>query len=185
MTKILTALLRQHQLNVYESVKTADKNGWFHLAACFPGTGKSMLPSIAFHELQSKGFVEKVCWVTPTISLCEQACDDFSNSPINKHYQSISKMRHSTNDIDPSRGHEGYSITYGALGFDSGRLNQYEFQRFRYLLVLDECHHLSIDSKWHHSVEPLFNLTKYHLLLSGTTQRSDKEFISFLPYAEV
>ena len=45
------------------------------------------------------------------------------------------EINESTNDIDPCRGSDGYSITYAALGLDSSGINAAEFERHTAFLL--------------------------------------------------
>jgi hypothetical protein len=57
-----------------------------------------------------------------------------------------------------------------------------EFQNRRYILIIDEAHHIAVDSLWEKKFLPLWNMAAYRIFLTGTLGRGDKSKISFVPY---
>ena len=51
----------------------------------------------------------------------------------------------STNQEHPTRGCAAYVTTYQALAADTRKVNAKEFRRKRYILVLDEPHHMEAE----------------------------------------
>jgi superfamily II DNA or RNA helicase len=94
-------------------------------------------------------------------------------------------MNAATNDIDPCRGTSGYATTYQAIGADRSGINYDEFRRSRYLLCLDEFHHVSEGSNWHKQLMPLYQQATFVLFMTGTLERHDGKKIAFLPYKEI
>ena len=57
--------------------------------------------------------------------------------------------------------------------------------RARYLLVLDEPHHVAEGSSWHDAVQRVMDRMVFCLLMTGTPSRNDGQHIAFLPYKEI
>src|SRR6185312_807367 len=88
----------------------------------------------------------------------------------------------------------GYITTYQGVAAAPG-LHLQEFRRHRYLLVVDEIHHLPAltdvtgiaprddeASGWSRAIVPLLEAAAVRLLLSGTLERADGRGILWLPY---
>ena len=88
-----------------------------------------------------------------------------------------------TNQEHPTRGCAAYVTTYQALAADTRKVNAREFRRKRYLLVLDEPHHLEEGGVWHEAIQPLYDRAVLRVLMSGTFERGEGTAIAFLPYA--
>lgn len=175
---------RRHQLEIADLARMSPTAGWRVVLDATPGSGKSASVRFAFEALYERGLVQKLCWLVPNLNLAGQACSDFQSESLNNYFSIERRIRHSTNDIDPSRTLDGYSLTYSALSVDRAQINAFELHRSRYLLVADECHHLGSKTKWFAAVRPLLDLSKFHLFMSGTLSRSDRDFIADLPYKE-
>jgi len=147
-----------------------------------PGGGKSVLPIIA-GKLITAGLVDKLMWIAPRLSLTDQAEREFINPYFRDLLQHNITIRKSTNEINPCRGLHGFSTTYNAAGIDEGLLRQ-EFQRYRYILIMDEFHHVQEDSLWHQKIAPLFELAAFRIMMTGTLERGDQSRIAFTPYRE-
>jgi superfamily II DNA or RNA helicase len=78
---------------------------------------------------------------------------------------------------------DGFATTYQAVGLDEGTLEQ-EFERYRYILICDEFHHIQENSLWHKKIDPLFEKAAFRVMLSGTLERGDGSRIAFLPYRQ-
>lgn len=149
------------------------------------GGGKSTLPIIALKELKKANLVDRVCVVCPKDNLVRQCSSGFENpffKNLLKHDYSVNEA---TNDIDPCRGTDGYVTTYQAIGADRAKINYDEFQRHRYLLCLDEIHHVAMDSSWHWSLMPLVAKACFVIYMTGTLEREDGKRIAFIPYEPV
>lgn len=87
-----------------------------------------------------------------------------------------------TNQDHPTRGCAAYVTTYQALAADTRKINAKEFRRKRYLLVLDEPHHIEEGGIWHEAIQPLYDRAVLRVLMSGTFERGEGTPIAFLPY---
>jgi hypothetical protein len=105
-------------------------------------------------------------------------------------------VRAAENAPDPCRGLTGYVTTYQGVAA-APDLHLAAFRQHRYLLVVDEVHHLPATSTsstdatapapdeaagWSAAIEPLLALASVRLLLSGTLERADGRRIFGLPY---
>ena len=169
------------------------------LAAVTPGGGKSLLPVIAACRLISAGFVDRVCWVVPRDSLRLQAEEAFADSMWRTTLGHALSIRAAENTPDLCRGLAGYVTTYQGIAA-APALHLEEFRRHRYLLVVDEVHHLpalaefTVDpivaprddeaSGWSRAIVPLLEAARLRLLLSGTLERADGRGILWLPYRQ-
>jgi len=147
---------------------------------CTPGSGKSILPIIA-GKLITAGLADKMIWIAPRLSLIDQAEREFVNPYFRELLNHRLLIRSSTNENNPCRGLHGFATTYNAVGMDDGAL-QYELQRYRYILILDEFHHVQEDSLWHKKIQPLFDMAAFRVLMTGTVERGDGTRIAFMPY---
>lgn len=145
-----------------------------------PGGGKSLLPVIAAHRLIPT-VADALCWVVPRISLQLQGEQQFVDPHIARLVGHTHTIRAAGNDIDPCRSHHGYITTYNAVGADP-RLHFDEFRRKRYILVLDEPHHIEENAAWHRALQPLIDKATLTIMMSGTWERGDGKRIAFLPY---
>ncbi|NER05497.1 MAG: hypothetical protein F6K17_24365, partial [Okeania sp. SIO3C4] len=75
----------------------------------------------------------------------------------------------------------GYAATYQAIVANQN-LHAQEFQRNRYILVLDEFHHVEEGGSWHKALQPLVDKAVLVIMVTGTAQRGDKKAIAFMPY---
>ena len=147
-----------------------------------PGGGKSLIPVIAAAKL-IPALADKICWVVPRLALQEQGelafMDPFFREELNhKHL-----VRASTNDDNPSRGLSGYVTTYQAISQNSS-LHAQAFTKHRYILVLDEPHHVEFEGIWHAALRPLVEKAALVVLMSGTLERNSGKRIAFLDYTE-
>jgi Type III restriction enzyme, res subunit len=167
------------------------------LAAVTPGGGKSLLPAIAAARLIAAGVVERLCWVVPRDSLRLQAEEAFADPTWREALGHGLSIRAGENAPDPCRGLAGYVTTFQAIAA-APNLHLAEMRRHRYLLVVDEVHHLpaladmapdplaATDADeavgWSRALLPLLEITRLRLLLSGTLERADGRGILWLPY---
>ncbi len=196
-----TRPLRTHQAHVAaivqaiavgEAAEVADI-----LAAVTPGGGKSLLPVIAAAVLIGAGVVDRICWVVPRDSLRLQAEEAFADPAWRTTLSHALSVRAAGNNPDPCRGLAGYVTTYQGIAA-APDLHLAEFRRHRYLLIVDEVHHLPalsdmtpeplVDgaadeaSGWSRALQPLLETARLRLLLSGTLERADGRGILWLPY---
>jgi hypothetical protein len=164
------------------------------LAAVTPGGGKSLLPVLAANTLIATGICERVCWVVPRDSLRLQAEEAFADLGWRAALGHALAVRAAENAPDLARGLAGYVTTYQAVAA-APDLHLAEFRRHRYLLVVDEVHHLPARGAndnagspaddaagWSAALEPLLASAAVRLLLSGTLERADGRRILSLPY---
>jgi len=191
--------LRSHQaetLAVVRAIARGDASATRDvLAAVTPGGGKSLLPVLAAQTLIGAGVCERVCWVVPRDSLRLQAEEAFADPTWRAALGHALSVRAAENAPDPCRGLAGYVTTYQGIAAAPG-LHLAEFRRHRYLLVVDEVHHLppvgandnggaapaDDAAGWSAAIEPLLALASVRLLLSGTLERADGRRILGLPY---
>lgn len=147
-----------------------------------PGGGKSLLPLIAASQLIPK-VADKICWVVPRRSLQKQAEAEFLHARGRQMLGHNHVIRRANNQPQPSRGLSGFVTTYQAIGFGNNHFIQ-EFCDHRYILILDEPHHLEEDGSWEESIAPLVSRAKLTVFMSGTLERSSRRRIAFLPYRE-
>lgn len=169
------------------------------LAAVTPGGGKSLLPVIAATQLIAAGVVDRVCWVVPRDSLRMQAEEAFTDPTWRTGLGHSLAVRAASNSGDPCRGLAGYVTTYQGVAA-APALHLAEFRRHRYLLVVDEMHHLPALADltsdpaavargdeamgWSRALLPLLESARLRLLLSGTLERADGRGILWLPYRQ-
>jgi superfamily II DNA or RNA helicase len=132
-------------------------------------------------KLIEQGLADKLLWIAPRLSLTDQAEREFVNPYFRAMFNHNIKIRQSTNEFNPCRGLDGIATTYNAVGLDEDILYG-EFQRNRYILVLDEFHHIQEDSLWHKKIAPLYASAAYRIMLTGTLERGDGTRIAFTPY---
>ena len=193
-----TGFLRTHQAQlaaIVGAIASGEASGVGDiLAAVTPGGGKSLLPVIAAARLIEAGIVDRVCWVVPRDSLRLQAEEAFTDGLWRARLGHACSVRAAENAANPSRGLAGYVTTYQGLAA-APALHLAEFRRARYLLVIDEMHHLPALSEapgdaagqdeasgWSRALLPLLESARLRLLLSGTLERADGRGILWLPY---
>lgn len=153
------------------------------LVEVVPGGGKSVLPVILASELVPSR-ADAVCWIVPRQSLQEQAEAVFQDELFRRMFNHGLEIRQSTNDLDPCRGKVGFVTTYQAVQANPEAL-KHEFSRGRrYILVLDEPHHVEEGGVWHRALQPLVERSTLLVLMSGTMERGDGKRIAFVPYEE-
>jgi hypothetical protein len=67
---------------------------------------------------------------------------------------------------------------------DEGLLRQ-EFLRYRYILIMDEFHHIQNDALWHIKIAPIYELAAFRILMTGTLERGNKSKIAFVSYGYI
>jgi superfamily II DNA or RNA helicase len=148
-----------------------------------PGGGKSMLPVIAAKVLLP-AVADRIAWVVPRRSLQEQAEAEFATGRSRQLLGHNHLIRKTTGEPDPCRGLSGFVTTYQAIGANNYFLTD-EFRDRRYVLILDEPHHVEEGGAWDRALAPLVKRAALTVYMSGTLERgSNKEHIAFLPYIE-
>jgi len=189
--------LRSHQaaiLSIVAAIATRQKNVQDILAAVTPGGGKSLLPVLAAARLISSGVVDRVCWIVPRDSLRLQAEEAFQDPRWRNLLGHTLEVRSADNSPNPCRDGHGYVTTYQALAA-APDLHLAEFRTKRYLICVDELHHLPAtseldrgeavmneDAAWSSAIAPLLENASIRLLMSGTLERADGKPILWLPY---
>jgi superfamily II DNA or RNA helicase len=174
--------LRKHQSEFNDAISSIIGGAPIrdiYLHVC-PGGGKSIIPVMA-GRLIEKGIAHKLLWIAPRLSLTDQAEREFVNPYFRNLLNHNINIRRSTNELNPCRGLDGFSTTYNAAGLDEGILSQ-EFMNRRYILIMDEFHHVQEDSLWHKKISPLFVQAAYRIMMTGTLERGDQTKIAFVPY---
>jgi superfamily II DNA or RNA helicase len=141
-----------------------------------PGGGKSFVPVIIADNL-IPAIAEKLCWVVPRNSLKYQGEGEFCDP----HWMTSKRIRAAENGDDLSRGLAGYVTTYQAVG-QNPECHAVEFKRHKYIIFMDEFHHIAEGSEWHRAIKPLVDSAVLVILASGTLSRGDGQRIAFLGY---
>jgi superfamily II DNA or RNA helicase len=171
--------LRRHQiavLNVCKEILSGKPIREIILSVC-PGGGKSFVPVILAENLIPT-IADKICWVVPRNSLKYQGEDEFCNP----YWLSNKRIRAADNGYDLTRGLARYVTTYQAVGTDPA-CHARELYQHRYILFLDEFHHVALCSEWHKAIQPLVDSAVLVVLASGTLSRGDGNKIAFLGYS--
>src|SRR5690242_12382477 len=193
----MTLPLRTHQrlvAGIVEAIATGQTELTDILAAVTPGGGKSLLPVIAAARLIEAGVVDRICWIVPRDSLRLQAEEAFADLAWRGALGHAVSVRAAENAPELCRGLQGYVTTYQGIAAQPD-LHLAEHRRHRYLLVVDEVHHLpslaEIDplarddeASWSRAILPLLEAARVRLLLSGTLERADGRAILWLPYRQ-
>lgn len=150
------------------------------ICATTPGGGKSLLPLIAAARL-IPSMADRICWVVPRRALQLQAEQEFVSPRGRQLLGHNHAIRRSANEPDPARGLSGFATTYQAIGLGNDHIVE-EFRRHRYILVLDEPHHVEEGGTWSMALEPLVKRAALTIFMSGTLERGNRKHIAFLPY---
>lgn len=174
--------LRKHQVEFNNAITSIIGGAPVRDIFCHvtPGGGKSIIPIMAGRLIKA-GLADKLIWIAPRLSLVDQAEREFVNPYFRNLLNHNVSIRQSTNEFNPCRGLHGFSTTYNAAGLDDGILAD-EFMNRRYVLIMDEFHHVQEDSLWHKKIAPLFSRAKFRIMMTGTLERGDNTRIAFVPY---
>ena len=170
--------LRKHQqetVTICKEILNGTPINDILMSVC-PGGGKSFIPVIIAENLIPK-VADKICWIVPRNSLKYQGEEEFTNP----HWKTDKRIRCADNGLDLSRGLNGYITTYQAVGINPS-CHALEFKNRKYILIMDEFHHVSKDSEWHRALQPLVDSAVIVIKLSGTLSRGDGNPIVFLDY---
>lgn len=175
-------MLRKHQKEFSQTIDGIIQGSAIRTIYCqvTPGGGKSIIP-IQAGRLIKAGLADKLTWIAPRLSLTDQAEREFVNPYFRAMFKHGLTIRQSTNENNPCRGLDGFATTYNAVGMDEGLLVE-QFKHYRYILILDEFHHIQEDSLWQEKIAPLWALAKYRIPMTGTLERGDGTRIAFVPY---
>ncbi len=189
--------LRSHQETAIaraEEVVTGIRPDKCVVAHVTPGGGKTMLASIYAHELIRLGVVDRVCVICPRDSLRTQVQQAFTDPVRGLVLQVVAEGNRSIEQAALPGSSVGYVTTYQAVVAHSKR-HAKRFKRNRYLLVLDEAHHLAGQDEdddersenyaaWHGAVSPLVERARAVLVMTGTMHRADRRHIPFVRYVD-
>jgi len=175
-------MLRKHQREFEDTIDNIIDGAPIRNIYCHvtPGGGKSLIPIMAGRLIKAN-LADKLIWIAPRLSLTDQAEREFVNPLFRIMFNHSLKIRQSTNENNPCRGLDGFATTFNAAGLDEGLLIE-QFRRYRYILIMDEFHHVQEDSLWHEKIAPLWALAKYRIPMTGTLERGDNSRIAFTPY---
>jgi superfamily II DNA or RNA helicase len=188
--------LRSHQhqaLLLADQIAHGLRSSKVTTASVVPGGGKTLLASLFAHELLRTGIVDNVLVVVPRDALRGQmragfTCEErgLGRSLLINPHQSL-RQRHAYENA------AGYVVTYQALLTPQTRNRLRKLMnQGRWLLILDEPHHLSSapdpnhpdGARWTAALQPLFEAATQVLAMSGTLRRHDRQRIPFLLYDE-
>jgi superfamily II DNA or RNA helicase len=172
-------ILRQHQkefVDICSQILIGKTITEIVVSVC-PGGGKSFIPVIASINLIPQ-IADKLCWIVPRNSLKYQGEEEF----INPVWKINRRIRAADNGNDLTRGLDGYITTYQAISANPD-CHKIEFSKYRFILILDECHHIAEDSEWHKAIQPLVDSAALVVKASGTLSRGDGQRIAFINYA--
>jgi superfamily II DNA or RNA helicase len=174
--------MRQHQgeLNNISLDIAQGENTYVIIIDGTPGAGKSVLPIIIAERLIPHK-IDKVLWVVPRDNLRAQGEHNCIEQKLKEIYPHSVTLRASGNEINPSRGTNGYITTYQAIS-ENPELHLRELERYRYAVIWDEPHHLEEGGIWHQASQPLYEKAVLNVLMSGTFERGDKKKIAWVPY---
>lgn len=170
--------LRYHQQKIVDCCRDILSGAAINeiILSVTPGGGKSFVPVILAENLIPK-IADRICWVVPRNALKYQGEGEFADP----RWNTTKRIRAADNGSDLSRGLEGYATTYQAIG-QNPECHEAEFKKHKYILFLDECHHVAEGSEWHKALEPLVKNAVLVVKASGTLSRGDGNKIAFLPY---
>ena len=149
-----------------------------------PGGGKSTLP-IQAGRLITAGLADRICWICPRMSLQDQAERNFIDPRFRRMFGHNLLIRLSTNEDNPCRGTWGFVTTYQAASVDDRQTILTDFRQHRYILILDEFHHLAVDGEWTEPIRELYDRAAFRVLMTGTLSRGDQKQIAFLRYEQI
>ncbi|MBD6614967.1 hypothetical protein FNW02_03640 [Komarekiella sp. 'clone 1'] len=186
--------LRKHQAEFLEICKLikAGQSIKKILMLVTPGGGKSLIPVIGAAQLISNkafqgGFhgtiTDAICWIVPRRNLQRQGEENFDDAFFKQHLGHQHRVMANNNEPNPCKGMSGYIATYQAIAANPD-LHAQEFRRKRYILVLDEFHHVEEGGIWHRVLQPLVDEAVLLILVTGTHVRGDRKQIAFMPYKQ-
>ncbi len=172
----------QHELNqIIDQMISGKSKAREIILSVVPGGGKGSVPVMA-GKLILAGKADRICCIVPRQSLQQQAEEVFMDPFFKKLFKVNLSIRASTNDNDPCRGMNGFVTTYQAIGADKHRKVVNEIRRGRYIVILDEFHHVEEDSPWHQAVDQILEAATYIIKMSGTLSRANKKPIACVKY---
>jgi len=146
-----------------------------------PGAGKSTIP-IQACELIKAGLADAVLWIVPRSALQNQGEHGFIDPFFMDLFNHSFQIRESTNEYNPCRGTNGFVTTYQAIGVDTKNTVLNEVKSKRYIIILDEFHHLEKDGVWHEAINRIVMAGHFLIKMTGTLGRGDKKEIAYINY---
>ena len=146
-----------------------------------PGAGKSSIP-IQATRLIKAGLADAILWVVPRSALQNQGERGFYDPFFREMFHHNSLIRASTNDVNPCRGTNGFVTTYQAIAVDKLKTVLNEVRSKRYIIILDEPHHLEKEGIWHTAIDPIVQAGHFLIKMTGTLGRGDKKEIAYIDY---
>lgn len=146
-----------------------------------PGAGKSSIPIQACGLIEA-GLADALLWIVPRSALQNQGERGFMDPFFREMFCHNCLIRESTNEPNPCRGTKGFVTTYQAIGVDDRKTVLAEVRSKRYIIILDEFHHLEKDGVWHESLKDIIAAGKYLIKMTGTLGRGDKKEIAYINY---
>ncbi|MEH2374196.1 DEAD/DEAH box helicase family protein [Nostoc sp.] len=186
--------LRKHQAEFLEICKLIKAGQPIKkiLMLVTPGGGKSLIPVIGAAQLIPNqpfqrglygSIADAICWIVPKLNLQKQGEENFDDAFFKQHLAHQHRVMANNNEPNPCKGMSGYVATYQAIAANPD-LHAQEFRRKRYILVLDEFHHVKEGGVWHRFLQPLVDQAVLLILVTGTHVRGDCQQIAFMPYKQ-
>lgn len=172
--------LRKHQQEVLDraeaivrgTVEAADT-----VIAVTPGGGKTKAAVEFAAKLMSGDKIDRVVFVVPTDALRTQVEESIVQARKGWH------LRVADNGSLPfvRDGARGYITTYQSIVANPS-VHQHATTRGRWLVVLDEFHHVADDENatWRAAIEPLVRQADHALYMTGTPERHDGKRLPFV-----
>lgn len=151
------------------------------LLSVTPGGGKSTAPIIAGRLIKA-GLADALCWICPRTALQDQGARAFVDPFFRREFDHKMLVRSSTNERNPARGTNGFITTYQALGVDENKTVEAEIKARRYVVILDEFHHVEKDGLWHEALKEIIQAAAFVVLMTGTLARGSGGQIAFIDY---
>ncbi len=177
---------RKHQIQTEQAINAIIQGAETKtiIAHVTPGAGKSVIPIIA-GRLISEGLADAICWVVPRKALQDQGERNFIDPFFRDMFQHRLTIRSATNEPNPCRDQDGFITTYQAIAMDEKQTVLKSFSSKKYVLILDEFHHVELTGVWHKALAPIVDRAAYLVLMTGTLARGDEKPIAFCPYADI
>jgi superfamily II DNA or RNA helicase len=184
--------LRKHQAQaqrLFRDIASGVNDQKIVTAHVTPGGGKTLMCSVAAHELIVGNDVDHVCIVCPRDGLTMQMADSFTSKalglPLGIRHLRNEKVGHRA--LFP-QDRAGYVTTYQSIVAAPSK-HARVLSRDRWLLVLDESQLLGDPTvkdsgTWKAAVEPLVQSARRVLLMCGSMVREDRVPLAFVPYGE-
>ena len=151
----------------------------FLVVAC-PGAGKTMAALFVARDLLTDGVIDRVLIVVPGAPLREQWRKAAAALGIVIDAKTTNNKFGEMETVLGERTH-GWVVTYASLYTEPLQHKALNEKR-RTLVILDEVHHLSVESRWGTKALEALSTCARRLALSGTPFRGDKGLIPFLEY---